>query len=102
MYKKPYYRTSSIRREAEEVGQTLETKIRQVLENNESLEEKPIIYTEKKDGVQAGYNIRTDKWEIAVETMDKINKVRHAKSESRKLEGKVIEKGSEGIEPTEV
>ena len=36
-----------------------------------------------------GYNIRTDKWEIAVEAMDKINKVRTAKGEAKR--GKVIE-----------
>ena len=33
----------------------------------------PIIYTEKKDGVQPEYDIRTDRFEIAVDAMDKIN-----------------------------
>lgn len=33
----------------------------------------PIIYTEKKDGVQPEFDIRTDRFEIAIDAMDKIN-----------------------------
>lgn len=33
----------------------------------------PTIYTEKKDGVQPEYDIRTDRFEIALDAMDKIN-----------------------------
>lgn len=33
----------------------------------------PTIYTEKKDGVQPEYDIRTDRFEIAIEAIDKIN-----------------------------
>ena len=33
----------------------------------------PTIYTEKKDGVQPEFDIRTDRFEIAVDTVDKIN-----------------------------
>lgn len=33
----------------------------------------PTIYTEKKDGVQPEFDIRTDRFEIAIEAMDKIN-----------------------------
>lgn len=33
----------------------------------------PIIYTEKKDGVQPEYDIRTDRFEVAIDAMDKIN-----------------------------
>ena len=33
----------------------------------------PIIYTEKKDGVQPEFDIRTDRFEVAIEAMDKIN-----------------------------
>lgn len=33
----------------------------------------PTIYTEKKDGVQPEYDIRTDRFEIAIDAMDKIN-----------------------------
>lgn len=33
----------------------------------------PTIYTEKKDGVQPEFDIRTDRFEVAIEAMDKIN-----------------------------
>lgn len=33
----------------------------------------PTIYTEKKDGVQPEFDIRTDRFEVALEAMDKIN-----------------------------
>lgn len=33
----------------------------------------PTIYTEKKDGVQPEFDIRTDRFEIAIDALDKIN-----------------------------
>lgn len=33
----------------------------------------PTIYTEKKDGVQPEYDIRTDRFEVALDAIDKIN-----------------------------
>lgn len=33
----------------------------------------PIIYTEKKDGVKPEFDIRTDRFEIAIDAIDKIN-----------------------------
>lgn len=33
----------------------------------------PTIYTEKKDGVQPEFDIRTDRFEVALEAIDKIN-----------------------------
>lgn len=32
----------------------------------------PTIYTEKKDGVQPEYDIRTDRFEVAIDAIDKI------------------------------
>lgn len=34
----------------------------------------PTIYTEKKDGVLPEYDIRTDRFEVAIDAIDKINK----------------------------
>ena len=84
MYKKPIFKKSSIHRSKTEIGLPIQDKIKNVLEQNENLNEAPLIYTEKADGVMAGYNIRTDKWEIAVEAMDKINKIRTAKGEEKR------------------
>lgn len=33
----------------------------------------PTIYTERKDGVQPEFDIRTDRFEIAIDAIDKIN-----------------------------
>lgn len=33
----------------------------------------PTIYTEKKDGVQPEYDVRTDRFEVAIDAIDKIN-----------------------------
>lgn len=34
----------------------------------------PTIYTEKKDGVKPEFDIRTDRFEVAIDAMDKINR----------------------------
>ncbi len=39
----------------------------------------PIIHTERKDGVLPAYDIRTDRFEIAIEAMDKVTGSKLAK-----------------------
>lgn len=46
----------------------------------------PTIYTEKKDGVQPEFDIRTDRFEVALDAMDKINQ--SAASQIAKSSGK--------------
>lgn len=53
-----------------------EVKLRKIISGESSSMEDgvfPTIYTEKKDGVLPEYDIRTDRFEIAIEAMDKIN-----------------------------
>lgn len=54
-----------------------EVKLRKII-NGESNDMEdgvfPTIYTEKKDGVQPEFDIRTDRFEIAVDAVDKINR----------------------------
>lgn len=53
-----------------------EVKLRKIISGEASNMEDgvfPTIYTEKKDGVQPEYDIRTDRFEIAIDAMDKIN-----------------------------
>lgn len=65
-------------------GETIEKKIRRIVNNKEPITDgAPLIYTERKQGVQPGYDIRTDRWEIAVEAMDKVTKTEQAKREER-------------------
>ncbi len=78
-------------------GETIEDKVERLVENKEPIKDgAPEIYTERKDGVLSAYNIRTDRWEIAAEAMDKIEASRVAKRENT---GKVVD--MEGKEKTE-
>ena len=63
-------------------GEFIEEKVARVVENKEPIEDgAPIIYTERKDGVLPAYNIRTDKWDIALTAMEKVNRTRGKISE---------------------
>lgn len=63
-------------------GETIETKIERITTNKEPIKDgAPLIYTERKEGVQAGYNIKTDRFEIAVDAMDKVQKAKIAQRE---------------------
>lgn len=65
-------------------GETIEEKVRRIENNKEPITDgAPIIFTEKKDGVLPAYNIRADRWDIAVETMDTVHKTNIAKSENK-------------------
>lgn len=53
-------------------GETIEEKVRRIVDNNEPISDgAPMIYTPKEDGVWASCNIRTDRWEIAQEAMSR-------------------------------
>jgi hypothetical protein len=70
MYKTHIPSNSSIGSVPKLDGETIENKIKRIMSNDESISDgAPLIYTDKKDGIQAAYNIRTDRWEIATEAM---------------------------------
>ena len=63
-------------------GERLELKIDRMTQNNEPIgDSAPLIYTPRKDGVVAAYDIRTDKWDIALDAMEKVNKTKSKISE---------------------
>lgn len=77
-------------------GEQLETKIRRILNNKEPLTDgAPLIYTERKEGVLPGYDIRTDRFEVAIDAMDKVTKSHQAKREERLKLGEEAKKGME-------
>lgn len=54
-----------------------EVKLRKIISGESSDMEDgvfPTIYTEKKDGVQPEFDIRTDRFEVAIDAIDKINR----------------------------
>lgn len=67
-------------------GETIETKIKRIVENKEPISDtSPIIYTNRDDGVIAGFNIRTDRFDVALSAMDSVNR---AKIATRNNKGK--------------
>ncbi len=72
-YRKVCYELSKMTSVEKVEGETIEQKMERVVENKEPIEDgAPEIFTERKDGVMSAYNIRTDRWEIACEAMDKV------------------------------
>lgn len=68
MYKQNGFNKSTIDTICRDKGISIEEKMRQIKANKERIEAiSPNIYTERKDGVNPVYDIRTDKFEIAAE-----------------------------------
>ena len=62
-------------------GESIETKCRRIVEEKTPITDgAPIIYTPKEQGVLPAYDIRTDKWDMAILAMDAVNKQKIAQS----------------------
>lgn len=84
MYKQTKYPTSSLSVDQSYVGETIEEKVNRIVNNNEPITDgAPLVYTNRKDGVQPDYDIRTDRFEIATEASDIVTKSHLAKREER-------------------
>ena len=63
-------------------GESIEKKIERMTESQEPIgETAPIVYTKKSDGIVPAYDIRTDKWDVALDAMNKVNGKRKQISE---------------------
>lgn len=63
---------------------SLERQLEKVVAGKEPIDSSsPLVYTERKDGVLPQYNIRTDRFELALEAMGKVNKSYMAKREEK-------------------
>lgn len=63
-------------------GETIEQKIERIVTNGEPIEDSaPIIWQERKEGINPAYDIRTDRWEIAIEAMTNVAASQIAKRE---------------------
>lgn len=97
MYKITAYKKTSIKVNKSYQGERIETKIERIVNNNEPITDgAPLVYTERKDGVMPAYDIRTDRFEIAVDAMDKVQKAQIAKREERAKS--IGEKAKEGMD----
>lgn len=56
-------------------GETIETKVERIMNNKEPITDgAPTIYTERKEGVIPEYDIRTDRFDHALDMTDSITK----------------------------
>lgn len=84
MYKQNPMSVSTLKVRNVYIGETIEQKVRRIVSNKEPIKDgAPLIYTERKDGVNPDMDIRTDRWEHAIDAMDKVAKTHKAKREER-------------------
>lgn len=74
-------------------AESIEMKVRRIMDENEPITDgAPIIYTPYEDGVKPEYNIRTDRWQVAIEAMDKVSNYEASKYvKTQETPGKGIE-----------
>lgn len=83
MYKKNKPSKTAMSINESYIGEMIEQKVERIMTNKEPISDgAPIIYTERKEGVLPEYDIRTDRWDIAIEAMDKVSKAHIAKREN--------------------
>lgn len=102
MYKKNIITTTTLVVNKSYEGETIEQKINRIVNNKEPIKDgAPIIYTERKDGINPAYDIRTDRFEIAVDAMDKVSKSKIATRENnigqKAMEGMTEEQKAEYV-----
>lgn len=74
-------------------GDRLENVLARMLSNGEVIgTEAPLIYTERREGVGAAYNIRTDRFDLAIDGMTKVEASRVAK---RTAQMAIVKEGEE-------
>lgn len=96
MYRKQYTNETTLEVNTSIEGETLEEKIERITNNGEPITDgAPMIYTERKQGVLPEYDPRTDRFEIAIEAMDKVTSSKIAKREENIITMK-DQKGEEG------
>jgi hypothetical protein len=81
-------------------GETLEEKIERIVNNREPIKDgAPLLYTERKEGVRPEHDIRSDRWDIAIDMSDAVSKdtvAKRTKMEVIKNDKVEPTQGSEG------
>lgn len=86
MYKRPNFYNTRMKSNTSIPAESIERMLERWLTNKEKIEgNAPLIYTERAKGVIPSTNIRTDRFEIAIEATEKIAKSYKARREERHL-----------------
>lgn len=102
MYKKQEINKGLISINESYEGETIEQKINRITNNKEPITDgAPLIYTERKKGTEAQYNIKTDRFEIAVDAMDKVNRTNIAKRDEVPVIDINTKTGEDKVQPTD-
>lgn len=97
MYRKNRIKKTSITVNIVKEGETIEQKIKRAMHQGSPISDgAPRIYQEREDGVNADYDVRADRMEMAAEAMDKASRTYIAQREARIIEMK--EKNATGGE----
>lgn len=69
-------------------GESIEEKCARISENNEPISDgAELVYTPRKDGVKPEYDVRTDKWDIAIDKMNKVSEMKKNKIKENMRKG---------------
>ena len=84
MYKNQKIQSSNYEGVESYKGEEIEKKVRRIMTQGEVISDgAQLNYTERKDGVRAEYDIRTDRFEHAIDAMERVTKSHIAKREER-------------------
>lgn len=85
MYKQNKHKNTTIKTNESVEGESLEMKIDRFVNNREPITEQgaEMIFMERKEGINRAYNIRTDRFEVAIEATDAITKSINARREEK-------------------
>lgn len=89
MYRKSLPTKTKIRVNRNEQGERIEKVVQRMLSNKEPIKDgAPLTYQERSEGINPDYDIRTDRFEQAVEAMDIRTKGQLAKREENQRKTK--------------
>lgn len=101
-YKQNAMSTKTINVNTSIEGESIEVKMERILSNKEPLKDgAPLIFTERKEGVRASTNIRTDRFMVAVEATDKIAASYQARRDERAKLAEEKKENNDGVKPVQ-
>nr|WAE43681.1 MAG: hypothetical protein [Microviridae sp.] len=81
-YGASYPTTATIEQNDSQEGECIERRVERIMSQNEPITDgAPIIYTKRNEGVIPEYNVRTDRWDVALDMTNEITRQAYVKRE---------------------